>query len=552
MRRLLPLLLLAALPAASQVYRPGPQVVTFLSEVDDSDQPYGLYLPRTFTPAKKYPLVISLHGAGSNHRLNLRRVFGQGNRPGESDPEATRYFPPLKDVDYIVASPLARGTMGYQGIAERDVLDVLADVKKRFPVDEDRVYLTGLSMGGGGTLWLGLTRPDLWAAIAPVCPAQPAGIEDLAPNALNLPVHFFHGDADTAVPVDVSRRWTKNLKELGARVEYTEYPGVKHNSWDNAYRDGAIFDWFSKFRRERFPERVRFLTRSYRTSAAYWVRLDGLTPGALASIDARFSGPNRIEVATGGLDGFTLSLAGHRMFSAVKPLAVAVDGVAIAGLKGSGEFAFQRAAGTWKSGRFQPPAGGKRAGVEGPIAEVVASRHVYVYGSEGNPSPDELARRRKEAEAAATWSSPRSPLMLTFRVLADKEVRESDLAGSNLVLFGTKETNLLIRKFAGLAPLELNAGAADYGLVFLLPVGNRLALINSGLPWWTGAEFTKRPGSRFINTPYRVLLSLGDYIVFRGGLENVVAEGSFDSNWKLAGPEAEKIGATGAVEVKSK
>jgi enterochelin esterase-like enzyme len=551
MRRLPALLLLVALPAAAQLYRPGPQVVTFFSEVDDTDQPYGLYLPRNFTPAKRYPLVISLHGAGSNHRLNLRRVFGQGNRPGESDAEATRHFPPLKDVDFIVASPLARGTMGYQGIAERDVLDVLADVEKRFPIDEDRVYLTGLSMGGGGTLWLGLTRPDLWAAIAPVCPAPPPGTEELASNALNLPVRFFHGDADPAVPVDVSRRWAKNLKELGVRVEYTEYPGVRHNSWDHAYRDGAIFDWFAQFRRERFPERVRFLTRRYRNSTAYWVRLDGLTAGRLASIDARFSGPNRVEVSTAGLDGFTLSLAGHPMFSAAKPLGVAIDGVALPGVKGVGEFAFQRAAGAWKPGRFQPPAGAKRAGAEGPIAEVVASRHVYVYGTEGNPSPEELARRRKEAETAAAWSSPRSPLTLTFRVLADKEVRESELAGANVVLFGTKETNLLVRKFAAPAPLELNAGAADYGLVFLIPAGGRLALVNSGLPWWTGAEYAKRPGLRFINTPFRVLLGLGDYIVFRGSLENVVAEGSFDANWKLAGPEAERIRATGAVEVKS-
>jgi predicted peptidase len=60
--------------------------------------------------------------------------------------------------------------MGYQGIAEKDVLDVLADVKKRFNIDEDRTYLTGYSMGGGGTLWIGLTRPDVWAALAPYVP----------------------------------------------------------------------------------------------------------------------------------------------------------------------------------------------------------------------------------------------------------------------------------------------------------------------------------------------------------------------------------------------
>ena len=74
-----------AVVATAQVYVPGPQVFTFLSDVDDTDQPYGLYLPKQYDPQKKYPLVISLHGAYSNHRLNLRRVFGKGNRIGETD-----------------------------------------------------------------------------------------------------------------------------------------------------------------------------------------------------------------------------------------------------------------------------------------------------------------------------------------------------------------------------------------------------------------------------------------------------------------------------------
>src|SRR6516165_8463904 len=78
---------------AGSAIQPGPQVATFSSDVDGTDQPYGLYVPRNFDPAKKYPLVVSLHGAWSNHRLNLRRVFGMGNRPGESDLDATRYFP---------------------------------------------------------------------------------------------------------------------------------------------------------------------------------------------------------------------------------------------------------------------------------------------------------------------------------------------------------------------------------------------------------------------------------------------------------------------------
>src|SRR5262245_55639242 len=100
------LALLAATAAFScPQTRPGPQVWTFFSDVDDSDQPYALYVPPGFNPKKKYPLVISLHGGGSNHRLNLRRVFGKTNAPGETDVEATRTFPKWRDVEYIVAAP---------------------------------------------------------------------------------------------------------------------------------------------------------------------------------------------------------------------------------------------------------------------------------------------------------------------------------------------------------------------------------------------------------------------------------------------------------------
>ena len=148
-----------------------------------------------------------------------------------------------------------RGTAGYQGIPENDVYAVLADVKKRFPVDEDRVYLTGLSMGGR-TLWIGLTRPDIWAAIAPVCPAPPNGTEAFAPNALNYPVHFFQGGADPVVKPEGTRNWVKKLQDLGTNVAYDEFPGVQHDSWVPAYKDEAIFKWFGNTRRNPFPDRA--------------------------------------------------------------------------------------------------------------------------------------------------------------------------------------------------------------------------------------------------------------------------------------------------------
>lgn len=547
------LIVLLLLPASgrAQVYAPGPQVTTFFSDVDDSDQPYGLYVPKNFDPRKKYPLVISLHGAGSNHRLNLRRVFGRGNRPGENDAEATRYFPQLRDVDFIVASPYARGTMGYQGIAEKDVYDVLADVKSRFPIDDDRVYLTGLSLGGGGALWLALTRPDVWAAIAPVCPAVPPGAEDLAPNALNLPVHLFHGEQDPAVSVEVSRKWYKNLLALDTNVEYVEYPTVRHNSWDSAYRDGAIFDWFSKFRRNRFPDRVRFVTRAYKYDSAYWVKIDGLTPGELATIDARFTGKNQIDVRTSGLDGLTLNLEGHPQFSDTQLLRVTIDGVAHRLKAREAAVSFTKAANAWKPGRYTPPPGAKRPGLEGPVREAISSRHVYVFGTADKPGEGELGRRREEALRASEWSTPRRRLLVSFRSMPDTEVTPADLRTSNLVLFGTKETNMLIARLSASLPLELNPGAADYGLVFVAPVDGRYVVINSGLPWWSGAEQAAHPGVRALSgAPFAILNGLGDFVLFRGSLANVVAEGRFDRNWKLPPEAAEKMAATGAVKVR--
>jgi hypothetical protein len=492
---------------------------------------------------------VSLHGAWSNHRLNLRRVFGMGNKPAESDAEATRYFPPLRDVDYIVASPYSRGTMGYQTVAEKDVYDVIADVRKRFPIDDDRVYLTGLSMGGGGTLWLGLTRPDVWAAIAPVCPAVPPGLDELAPNALNVPVRLFHGDQDPAVPVDVSRKWSKLLLGLDTKAEYVEYPGVKHNSWDNAYENGAIFDWFGRFRRDRFPDRVRFVTKAYRYASAYWVTLDALTPGDLASIDARFTDRNTLEIATSKLDGFTVRLAGHPKFDPQRALKVKIDGAPLSAST-QDVASLSKSDSGWGTGRFVLPAGAKRPGLEGPPRDALSARHVYVYGTLDKPDAEEIQRRRQTAERAADWSAPGLKLLLNLRVIPDNDATDEALYGANVVAFGTKETNSLIARYASLLPMEMNAGAADYGLLFVAPVGDRYMVVNSGLPWWTGAEKASRAGHRFLRSPYQVLLSFPDFLLFKGSLDQVLVEGNFDRNWRLPVELSAKLAASGVVNAR--
>lgn len=551
----LALLLTMMLPdtARGQRLESGPQVLTFFSAVDDTDQPYAIYLPPNFDGSREYPLVISLHGAGSNHRLNLRRVFGKSNAEGENDVEASRYFPEWEDVDYIVASPLARGTMGYQGVAEQDVLDVLADVQRRFPIDEDRTYLTGLSMGGGGTLWLGLTRPDVWAAIAPVCPAPPTGTEDLAPNALNLPIHLFQGDADPVVDPDSVRAWAERFEALNTDVAYTEYPGVGHESWENAYEEGQIFDWFDRFQRDPHPDRVRFATRRYAYDRAYWVRIDALTPGTTAQIDAQFTDPHRVEVTTSALDGFTLHLADHPRFQPDEPVAVQIDGETLE-VRAADSLAFSRSEGGWVAEPHAAPVRAKRPGAEGPMSAVIAGRHIYVYGTGDNPSEDELARRQARALEAATWSVDRGPfwgrIKVFPRVVADAEVRDSDLETSNLVLFGTRTTNRLIERFGDRLPLHLDDDATDeYGLTYVFPVGDRYVLVSSGLPWWT-SDGANGPASPFTQAvPALRLTGRPDYLLFRDSPETPIVESRFTRTWRLSPEHVEPIQATGVVTV---
>lgn len=536
---------------SAQTLPSGPQVLTFFSDADDTEQPYGLYLPKNYDPQKKYPLVVMLHGAGSNHRLALRRVFGKSNANGETDVEASRYFPQWNDVDYIVASPYARGTAGYQGIVEKDVLDVLADVKKRFNIDEDRTYLTGLSMGGGGTLWIGMTHPDIWAAIAPVCPAPPNGTDALAMNALNVPAHFFHGDADPAVKVDISRNWVKTLKEFGSTVEYQEYPGVFHDSWVNAYKDGFIFEWFKKFKRNPFPDQVRYATTQYKYNHAYWITIDQLTPGMVNTIDAKFTGVNQVTITTQSVSAFTLSPNGHGKFKQDQPLEILINGKKLKA-PSSQFFHLKFENGKWSSGKLPVDATAKGPGAEGPISHAFSSRHIYVFGTSGNPSPDEMKTRVALANQAANWSEYRNAflgrIMFFPRVVADREVRPSDLESSNLILFGTAETNSIIAKYSDRLPVLLNAAATnDHGLFYIFPVDGHYVAVNSGLAWWTNAQ---PQGFPFLPTPYLSLGGFKDFVLFKSSLSNTLADGYFDKSWKFNEGDAKKLKASGVVTIK--
>jgi poly(3-hydroxybutyrate) depolymerase len=254
----------------------GEVVKAYRADWDGTLQPYALYVPRGYDDRKRqtWPLVVALHGALSDHKHNLRRVFGLDNRPGESDVEASRNRLPLPDVPAFVVSPLGRGElMGYDGLGHDDVMRVIADVRRAYKIDPERITLTGLSMGGGATWAIGLRHPELFAALAPVCgitdfvrmiqPAD-AALYDLqrlralsppaiAENAAHLQIFIFHGDKDPTVPVEDSRQMAARFEALGwlgKNVHYTEYPGVNHFAWVPAYKDAQLLRTLASIRRD--------------------------------------------------------------------------------------------------------------------------------------------------------------------------------------------------------------------------------------------------------------------------------------------------------------
>jgi hypothetical protein len=129
----------------------------------------------------------------------------------------------------------------------RLTLEVLAGLQKEFNLDDNRLYITGLSMGGYGTWDVIWRHPHLFAAAVPVCGGAD---ESKAPLIKDLPIWCFHGGADPVVPTERSRNMIAALKAAGGHPKYTEYPGVGHNSWDRAYSEPELPKWLFSQKRQ--------------------------------------------------------------------------------------------------------------------------------------------------------------------------------------------------------------------------------------------------------------------------------------------------------------
>mgnify|MGYP002478155563 FL=1 len=209
---------------------------------------YSIYIPPDYSPDKSWPVVLFLHGAGqagTDGFAPTRTGLGKAIRNRDKPFPAIVVFPQAQKRERDILS-----TWHPDRPEGQRALAILDQVQKDFRIDPQRVYLTGISMGGYGAWALASRHPERFAAIVPICGG---GDRDAAGALKSVPCWCFHGSDDPAVRVDNSRRMIDALKQAGGKPRYTEYPGVRHNCWDQAYATDELWTWLLEQRRPRAP-----------------------------------------------------------------------------------------------------------------------------------------------------------------------------------------------------------------------------------------------------------------------------------------------------------
>ena len=199
---------------------------------------YHIYFPNNYHDSDtKFPLVLFLHGAGERGD-DLRLVEKHG---------IPKMINNGINFPFITVAPQCPKFQYWsEPVNVKTLLLLVEEIIKKNKVDIDRIYATGLSMGGYGTLAIAKERPDLFSAIIPVC----GGLDTTDIERLkDIPIWLFHGAEDKVVPVENSELIYDLLKPINPEIKITIYKGINHNSWEMTYNNQNIYDWMLKYKK---------------------------------------------------------------------------------------------------------------------------------------------------------------------------------------------------------------------------------------------------------------------------------------------------------------
>ncbi len=523
--------------------RAGYQRLAHPSALDGTPQPFELFVPPGRAPRTGWPVLITLHGFKGNNGDYFRNTFGLERdwRGGESLDEHGRNGVPPSGAwggvgpvpthgPMIVIAPEARGQTHYRHAGEIDVLEALAAVRARHPVDPRRLYVTGGSMGGTGAIYLPYRNPDLFAASAALAGYHDQRVRqdthhealtdverflvaersdvDWAPNGLHLPTLLVRGTRDR--PLEWTRALATRLRELRFPFEHRE-PELGHNVWTETYANGAIFTWLGRHARAATPHHVRLRTGRERTDHAHWIRdVARGTPDRFAEVEAHV-GDTHVDLTTRDVAALTLAPPPELVPS---PLPVRVDGVDLGvSVRGGTPLELVRDGVTWRVGSLDR-SGRKRAGASGPIRDVYHDRLVFVVGT---LDPTQTWMNRRVAEH---WAHPVG-WDTAYPIVDDVDVTPAQIEHATLVLIGGPRSNDLVARWRRQLPLRFDGDAivvgderhagAEVGAVFVAPH-----------PDFDGRAVLVIAGTTPLGTWRATFLPdlLPDYVVFDERVEN--------------------------------
>lgn len=237
-----------AVPDTALFETPDLQRKEFKDSSSGKSLPYRLYIPQGYDKSHKYPVLLFLHGAGergTDNTVSLSNFKKSFRTAGDLLKQAIIVAPQCPESGWWNIDEEYGDEKGWLGAAMR----LLNEIKAEYPCDDDRIYVTGLSMGGYAT-WSLLERyPTVFAAGVPVCGWGNTGAASILKN---IPIWIYHGTADPTVSYSSSESMYNSIKSAGGNmIELIPLYGVKHNAWDYSYTDRNMFCWlFSQSRKK--------------------------------------------------------------------------------------------------------------------------------------------------------------------------------------------------------------------------------------------------------------------------------------------------------------
>jgi predicted esterase len=517
--------------------------LTYIDPVDNTPQFCRAFIPLNYNPKQKWPLVVMLHGYNGDNPVYVKwwSIDQRHNSVVDKYP-----------IIYI--EPHGRGNTSYMGIGDQDILKCIELAKQKFNIDENRIYLKGESMGGGGTWNVGTRHPELFAAIAPVFGGWDyhAGMKDNeianlsererfnneansslahADALLTTPVFVSHGDIDKSVDVNNSRYLVKTLQRWGYDIRYHEYPGFGHEGIE--YYDQLI-PWFLEHKLNANPAKVRVRSADLKYASAHWLKVTQLdNPKSFVAAEAEVLINNTIKLSTENALEVELTPS-VKLIDPNKAVTV------IWNVNDIRETRVINGKIILEDKSYNPLPLHKSPKIGGMISDIETTPFAVVIGTISNDSLMTKLINNKAKEFINYWKNWQK---YEPRVFKDTELTESDMKKYSLILYGSAEANLISKKLGDKIPLKVSpeeieitgkkfpAKNACITMIYPNPLNaDRYVLV-------IGA--TSSSGMFFSDNMY----SNDDFVIQDGTIPNsylgrtkeklAIAHGFFDYNWRI-------------------